>query len=274
MMRSILIPSLIFTLGSLIAGCAEEPGIGHLEIATTTSVESSGLLEVIRQEVLRTERVSVDPFVVGSGKAFGMARRRTVELVITHDPEGEAALRRDGVAERQRPLLANHFVLVGPRSNPAGLVPGLTIEEAMERVHRTGSDFTSRADQSGTHAFELRVWAAVGLNPHQNPGYREMGQSMSALLRSAAELEAYALTDEATFAMSGRPNLVSMRVKGDGMENTYVVSLVAGAGAAARRTWDRIFSPGMRAAIDRHAGETGLTFRWIEGAGSEPPVVP
>ena len=274
-MRSILIPSLILTLlATLIGGCAEEPEIAHLEIATTTSVESSGLLEVIRQEVLRSERISVDPFVVGSGKAFGMARRGTVGLVITHDPAGEAALRKDGVAVRQRPLLANHFLLVGPRSNPAGLVPGLTIEEAMKRVHRAGSVFTSRADESGTHAFELRVWAAVGLDPQQNPGYREMGQSMSALLRSAAELDAYALTDEATFAMSGRPNLVSMGVRDEGMENTYVVSLVAGAGAAARRTWDRLFSPEMRAAIDRHATETGLTFRWIEDAGSEPPVVP
>jgi tungstate transport system substrate-binding protein len=214
----------------LSSGClAREATVPRVRIATTTSLENSGLLEHMRAAFLADTGIDIEAHVVGSGKAFDLARDEIVELTITHEPRGEAELVRTGRVEEQAPFMANSFILVGPPENPAAVPPGATVVDAMRRVHRSQAIFVSRGDESGTHIREMELWAALELDPETSEGYRRMGQGMSALLRSASELQAYALTDDTTFeAMKLVLRLEEFARGGNESANVYRVTLLRG----------------------------------------------
>jgi tungstate transport system substrate-binding protein len=152
----------------------------------------------------------------------------------------------------------NRFLLVGPVENPAGIEPDATVLEAMQRIHERRARFASRGDESGTHVRERELWRMIGLEPETNPGYVSLGQGMSALLRSADELRAYVLTDEATFrSLEASLGLRPIAVRGDGLRNVYVVTLLRGRDGRVNRSaevfFEWLFSGEGRAAIDDFA---------------------
>jgi tungstate transport system substrate-binding protein len=182
---------------AIVAACALACGRTSapiLEIATTTSVQNSGLLAALLP-AYPDARVRVH--AAGSGRALEMLARGDVALVISHAPDTEARYLADRPDWRHHKLAYNHFIIVGPRDDPARVAAASNAAEAFRRI-AAGAVFVSRGDQSGTHERELSLWRQAGLTP---PSDRLLisGRGMALALRHADEKLAYTLSDEATF---------------------------------------------------------------------------
>ena len=228
----------------LVGGCGTEAGDRAIVLAATTSTQDSGLLDVVVPAFEADTGRQVRTLALGSGQAIALGRRGEADVVLAHSPGAERELMASGVAGRRRPVMANDFLLVGPRTDPAG-ISGLEPAEALKRVARTRSTFVSRGDESGTHVFERALWERAGVTPRA-PWHQETGQGQSATLRVAAERDGYALTDRATYlATSADDELAVLVDGGKGMENPYHViditdragNRVNAAGGAAFAEW-------------------------------------
>jgi len=230
---------------------------GHEEksfvLATTTSIDNSGLLPHLAGRFRDDTGIVIHPMVVGSGKALRLGREVRVQVLLTHDPRGEQDFVRSGNAAIYQKFARNDFILVGPPTNPAGVVSADSVLDAFRKIHATRSRFVSRGDESGTHVRELEIWKLAGSDPGTNPGYTALGQSMSALLRSADQLQAYTLADRATFAqLFGGLELRTYIEQGPFLENTYAVTLVKSSGEEAEygaRFVKWLLSPNGREAV-------------------------
>ncbi len=166
-------------------------------------------------------------FVVGSGQAMNLARGGTVDLIITHDPTRERQFVSDMRPEIYRQFMWNDFVVVGPRHDPAHVRQARSAAEAFRRIDSVHATFVSRNDRSGTHMKELDLWLAAAVNPGTNPNYIRMGQAMAYLLRSADELQAYTLSDRATFdQLAHQLNLADLYEGDPILRNVYAVTLL------------------------------------------------
>ena len=203
---------------------------------------------------------SVRVLAVGTGQALDVARRGDADLVLVHDEQAERRFVDEGWGIDRRPVMRNDYVIVGPASDPAGTA-GADAVAAMARIARAGATFVSRGDRSGTHAAELALWRAAGIDPpavaRAAHWYRESGSGMGATLNVAAGLDAYTLADRATWLAFRNPARLAVLVEGDpGLVNRYCVILVNPARhphvkrEAAQRLADWLVSPPGRAAID------------------------
>ena len=205
-------------------------------IATTTSVEGSGLLQIMRVEFQRDTGITLNAFVVGSGQALRMASKGDVDVTITHDPGAEAVFVAQHRPEMYRRFMWNEFVIVGPPTDPARVSRERSAAGAFRRIQETASKFLSRNDQSGTHMKELSLWRAAGVSPRANTNYMPIGQPMAHLLRSADELQAYALTDRATFdELAPSLHLAVLLADDPALRNVYSVIVTRGADSEAHR---------------------------------------
>lgn len=193
----------------------------ELHVATTTSVEASGLLKKIVPAFEKKTGLQLRVVAVGTGQALKLLEREDVGAVIVHDPDSEKALVARGVAERAE-IMVNNFVLVGPASDPAR-AKDQSIEDALRAIAASAQPFLSRGDDSGTHRSERRLWKAAGVEP-AGTWYREVGQGMGETLTMANEFAAYTLVDTATLSTFGaRVPLVPL-VSGDPrLRNPYSV---------------------------------------------------
>lgn len=209
------------------AGCGGGGNPRNFLLATTTSVQDSGLLTHLRAAFKKETGIEIRPIVVGSGKALKLAAEGQAEATITHDPEAERIFVAAGQSRFSRSFMWNEFVIVGPASDPAAVRASRSAVDAFQRIDKAGSSFTSRSDQSGTHRREMQLWAQSGIDPGRNSNYRQMGQPMGALLRSAGDLAAYALTDRATFENLAAAVHLEVLFEGDpALRNVYTISLV------------------------------------------------
>lgn len=221
-------PRLALLLGILIAGlpgfAAEKPE-RPLLLATTTSVQESGLLDALLPEFTRAEGFVVRVIAVGSGAAIEMARKGDVDVVLAHSPEAEDALVRDGIALRRTSLMENYFVLVGPPEDPAAVAAAESPESAVGRIFAGKAPFVSRGDRSGTHVKEQSLAGAAGVDPGTRwPGYVETGSGMGASLLVAGEKRAYILSDIGTFlAFRDRIGLVVLSKPAPSLRNVYSI---------------------------------------------------
>lgn len=188
---------------------------GDIRLATTTSTENSGLLAVLLPQFERHYGAKVRVIAVGTGKALKLGENGDVDMVLVHSRADEDRFVAAGYGVDRRDVMYNDFVLVGPSGDPAGVRGGSDALAALRRIHQSGALFLSRGDDSGTHKKELRFWDMLSLAPRSSPGYREIGRGMGEVLLMASELQAYALTDRATwYAM--RPKLdLRLLVEGD-----------------------------------------------------------
>jgi len=192
---------------------------------------------------------------VGTGQALDMGRRGDADVVFVHDQVAEEKFVKEGFGAKRYPVMYNDFIVVGPKSDPAG-VKGNDVMTALKRIAARQAPFASRADKSGTHAAELRYWKAAGIDKPSGAWYRETGSGMGPTLNTAAGMGAYALTDRGTWLnFRNRADLVVL-VEGDKrLFNQYGVMLVNPARhphvkkAAGQMFIDWLVSPRGQAAI-------------------------
>lgn len=196
-----------------------------LLLATTTSVQESGLLDALLPGFTQASGYAVRVIAVGSGAAIEMARKGDADVVIAHEPEAEEALVRDGVATSRTSFMENYFVIVGPKADPASIAKAETPEAAFGLLFQSGTSFVSRADQSGTHVREQALVKAAGLDPKASwPGRVETGSGMGSSLLVAGEKRAYILSDIATLlAFRDRIELVVLSRPSASLRNVYSI---------------------------------------------------
>lgn len=196
------------------------PGSGsaadtEIRLASTTSVDNSGLLAAILPIFTKTSGITVHVLVLGTGQALDAARRGDADLVLVHDPEAEQQFLEEGHGLNRRQIAWNNYVVVGPASDPAGVKGGDAVA-ALKAIATAAAPFVSRGDRSGTHALELRLWQAAGIEPKSGPGwYREIGGGMGQALNAAAATPAYTLSDRATWIAFKNKGPLAVIVEGD-----------------------------------------------------------
>jgi tungstate transport system substrate-binding protein len=212
----------------VLALAARLPGQARPSIilATTTSTQDSGLLDVLVPRFEASRGISVKVIAVGTGAALRMAGSGDADVVLVHAPDAERAF----VASRDliegRVVMHNDYVLVGPPADPAGVRERRQIADAMRSIARRGV-FISRGDESGTHTQELALWARAGIDPRTVPAREETGQGMGATLNVANQRNAYTLTDRGTFlAQRARLGLVVVFQGDPSLLNVYHVYAV------------------------------------------------
>jgi tungstate transport system substrate-binding protein len=172
--------------------------------------------------------IQVRVVAVGTGQALDLGRRGDADVALVHDKAAEEKLVAEGWYVDRRDVMYNDFILVGPKSDPAGARGSDTVS-ALSKIFESKAPFASRGDKSGTHAAELRLWSLAGLDPLAGKGswYRETGSGMGPTLNTASAMNAYALADRGTWlSFKNRGELVIV-VEGDRrLFNQYGVMLV------------------------------------------------
>jgi tungstate transport system substrate-binding protein len=206
------------------------PPTGHdggrtLMLATTTSVDATGLLDVLAEAFAKDTGIALKWIAVGTGAALKQARDGNADVVIVHARKLEDDFLREGFGVNRRVVARNFFMVVGPDDDPARVSGSPTAAEALRRIRTSGAPFVSRGDKSGTHTRELDLWALAGGRPEK--GYLETGQGMAETLRVAAERRGYTLTDTATFfGIRGLARLKPVYENAPELENIYAVIAV------------------------------------------------
>jgi tungstate transport system substrate-binding protein len=167
-------------------------------LATTTSVQDSGLLDSLLPRFETACGCQLKTIAVGSGQSLALGARGEADVVLAHAPSLELEYVAQGKLVDRRLVMTNDFVLVGPPADPAHVRGARSAAEALQRIARARGPFASRADSSGTHLLERRLWREAGVAP-SGPWYLEVGQGMGATLRVASQKRAYTLTDRGTY---------------------------------------------------------------------------
>jgi tungstate transport system substrate-binding protein len=195
--RNILM--LVATVATMNASSAADQSI---VLASTTSVEATGLLTNILPQFRAKTGITVNVVAQGTGKALDTARRGDSDVVLVHDPEAERQFVDEGYSSTLRQIAWNDFIIVGPSSDPAHVLGGKDRVTALKAIASARAPFVSRGDRGGTNAAELRLWQAAGLTSEAlNPEkwYRDIGGGMGQALNAASAMNAYTLTDRGTW---------------------------------------------------------------------------
>ena len=219
-----LAAALVGTLLAPIAQAQEK----FIVLASTTSTEQSGLFKHLLPQFTKASGTEVRVVAVGTGQALDMARRGDADALFVHDQPAEEKFVAEGFGLPRRAVMYNDFVLIGPKSDPAG-VRGNDIAAALKRLGATGGAFVSRGDKSGTHAAELRQWKLAGIDhaAAKPAGYKECGCGMGQALNIAASTNAYVLSDRGTWLNFKNRGDLGIVVEGDRqLFNQYGVIVV------------------------------------------------
>ena len=181
------------------APLAAQPGNPELILATTTSTQDSGLLDVLVPLFEQQTGYGVKTISVGTGQALALGERGEADVVLVHAPDSEKRWMAAGHGVDRLLVMYNDFVVIGPSADPAGVVGAARAVEVVQKIAAGGATFISRGDNSGTNQLELKLWQDGGLDPKGQPWYQEAGQGMGATLTIANEKQAYTLTDRGTY---------------------------------------------------------------------------
>lgn len=206
----------------------EPPANPTLILATTTSTQDSGLLDVLMPIFQEQTGYTVQTVAVGSGAALKMAEEGNADVLLVHAPSSEKALMDAGWGRDRMLVMHNDFILVGPAADPAG-VKGMAVVDAYKTIVAAQAAFITRGDDSGTHKAELALWKKAELDPATfSPDfYISTGQGMGASLTIASEKGAYIFTDRATYLASKENLDLEVLVEGDAaLLNVYHVITV------------------------------------------------
>ena len=210
----------------LVANAAAER---YITVASTTSTEASGLFDYLLPLFAKNAGIEVRVVAVGTGQALDIGRRGDADVVFVHDAAAEKQFVAEGHGVDRREVMYNDFVLVGPRSDPAEIAGISDVAGAFAKIAAARAPFVSRADRSGTHMAELRIWEAAGvdIDANKGPWYRETGSGMGAALNTAAAMDAYILSDRGTWLSFENRRDLEIVVQGDErLFNQYGVILV------------------------------------------------
>ncbi|MGL1831990.1 substrate-binding domain-containing protein [Rhodocyclaceae bacterium SMB388] len=195
-------------------------------VASTTSTEQSGLFGHILPKFTGASGIEVRVVALGTGQALDVGRRGDADVVFVHNTEAEEKFVADGFGVERFKVMFNDFVLVGPKSDPAG-TKGQDIVAALTKIAASNAPFVSRGDRSGTHAAELRHWKTAGMGEDKGSGYKECGCGMGPALNMGASSGAYVLTDRGTWLSFKNRGDLTILVEGDSrLFNQYGVMVV------------------------------------------------
>jgi len=198
----------IFLLSVFVASTAHAQE-RYITLSSTTSTQDSGLFGYILPIFKAATGIDVHVVAVGTGQALAIGERGDADALLVHDRVGEDKFIAEGYGIDRRDVMYNDFVIVGPKTDPAH-IHGLTdARKALTQIATAKAPFASRGDDSGTNRMELRLWKSAGVEPDPHSGwYRDLGQGMGPTLNIAASMDAYTLTDRATWAnFKNRQNL-------------------------------------------------------------------
>jgi len=214
----------------VLAGCGSSGAVkrDELIVATTTSLKDSGLIDdvVLPLFAKTAPDVTVKVLAVGSGEAMAMGAAGEADVLFVHSPADEAAFMAAGDGTLRLPVATNHFVIVGPAGDPAGVKRTTSAADAFTGIAERAATFVTRGDESGTNKKELKIWDAAGVQP-SGTWYVSTGQGMGETLRIASEKQSYTLTDLATFlSLKDTLDLAPLFTGSKDLVNVYSVIIV------------------------------------------------
>ncbi|MEE9280163.1 MAG: substrate-binding domain-containing protein [Myxococcota bacterium] len=208
-----------------LAACTEQTESRELLLATTTSVQDSGLLDELLPLFHEETGIDVRAIAVGTGAALRMGAEGNVDVLLTHAPEAELELVASGAVHGRRPFMENFFVIAGPPEDPLGVAEAESALEAYRRLWQGRARYVSRGDDSGTHRRERALLRDAGLAPEGDwEGYMRTGSGMGLSLQVAGEKRAYILSDMGSFlAFRERTGLVALSREEPELRNVYSI---------------------------------------------------
>jgi tungstate transport system substrate-binding protein len=186
-------------IGMALPASAAGPAQKNLILATTTSTQDSGLLDVLIPVFEKKTGYFVKTIAVGSGQAMAMGQKGEADVLLVHSPDAEKKFMAEGSGVNRLIVMHNDFIVVGPPADPAAINGAKSTVEAFKKIAAAGSLFLSRGDNSGTHAKEQGIWKAAGINPERQKWYQQTGLGMGQTLNVAAEKKGYILADRGTW---------------------------------------------------------------------------
>ncbi len=199
-------------------------------VASTTSTQDSGLFEYLLPLFTKKTGIAVKVVAQGTGQALDTGRRGDADVVFVHAKSAEEQFLAEGEGVKRFPVMYNDFVLIGPKSDPAGLKGIKDVAKAFQTIKDKKADFISRGDRSGTNIAELKLWkdAGIDIEKDKGPWYKAIGQGMGAALNTAGASNAYVLSDRGTWINFKNKGDLAIVVEGDKrMFNQYGVMLVS-----------------------------------------------
>ena len=221
----------LFLAAALVAGlCA--PALAQdksIVVASTTSTQDSGLFEYLLPIFKQATGITVKVIAQGTGQALDTGRRGDADVVFVHAKPAEEKFLAEGWGVKRYPVMYNDFILVGPKSDPAGVNGTKDIVAALKAIAAKQAPFVSRGDRSGTNQAELALWKVAGIDitVQKGPWYREIGQGMGAALNTSGAMGAYTISDRGTWIHFKNKGDLVISVEGDKrLFNQYGVMLV------------------------------------------------
>ncbi|MDR2560224.1 MAG: substrate-binding domain-containing protein [Holophagales bacterium] len=207
-MKKNIFPKLLLALALLLSFtpiAAQQQAKQSIILATTTSTQDSGLLDVLIPAFEKQGGYIVKTIAVGSGQAMAMGRRGEADVLLVHSPDAEEQFVKGSFGINRRIVMHNDFVVLGPSNDPAKVKETKSGADAFSRIANSKAEFYSRGDESGTHALEKKVWKIASIEP-SGEWYRETGLGMGQTLSVTAEKRGYTLSDRGTY-LSLKKNL-------------------------------------------------------------------
>jgi tungstate transport system substrate-binding protein len=201
----------------------------YITVASTTSTENSGLFAELLPRFTEKTGIEVRVVAVGTGQSIRLAEKGDADVLFVHHKPSEEAFVEAGYGVERHDVMYNDFVIVGPAADPAGIKGMEDVAKALTAIKEAGEPFASRGDDSGTHKKELGLWSAAGLDASSFDAswYRETGSGMGATLNTASGMNAYAMSDRATWLNFGNKGELEILLEGDErLFNQYGIILV------------------------------------------------
>jgi tungstate transport system substrate-binding protein len=202
------------TFPGVVAAQPAAPAQPEVIFATTTSVQDTGLLDVIVPLFEKSSGYRVKAIAVGTGQALAMAARGEADVVLAHAPDTEKKYVADGTLTNRRLMMHNWFLLAGPPADPVKIKGAAKAADALKKIAEAQATFVSRGDDSGTHKLEMKLWEKAEIKP-SGDWYLQAGQGMGKTLGIAGEKQAYVITDRATYLSFQKTTGLAVLVEGD-----------------------------------------------------------
>ncbi|MCG6536768.1 MAG: substrate-binding domain-containing protein [Syntrophales bacterium LBB04] len=232
-------------LWALPAQAAKVPKQKNLILATPTSTQDPGLLDVLIPIFEKKTGYFVKTIAVGSGQAMAMGQKGEADVLLVHSPEAELKFMAEGNGINRKLIMHNDFIIVGPEADPAGIKGMKSADEAFKKIAAAGALYMSRGDKSGTHSKEKAILKAAGIKAEGQKWYQQTGLGMGQTLSVAAEKKAYTLADRGTWLSMQKTLGLPTMVEGDAiLLNIYHVIEVN------PEKWPKVNAPGAKAFSD------------------------
>jgi tungstate transport system substrate-binding protein len=240
-----LIISVMSVIFCALPAIAAQPQQNNVILATTTSTQDSGLLDILLPIFEKKTGYFVKTIAVGSGQAMAMGQKGEADVLLVHSQEAEKKFMAEGYGVNRKLVMHNDYIILGPKADPAGIKGSRSSVETFRKIAAANAVFMSRGDNSGTNAKEKSIWKAAGINPEGQRWYQQTGLGMGQTLGVAAEKKSYTLADRGTYLALKKNLGLDILAEGDAaLLNIYHVIDVNPA------KWPKVNSAGAKAFSD------------------------